>query len=96
MALITEGFHNDGFTNVRSSDGKIGEHAVDLLGGGYGFHGEWIAIAAGLYTPVMETDQHVYGPGGFFTLAFTPRLWVRRRRHEPPPEPPPVIAPAPW
>jgi hypothetical protein len=92
LAVITQGFHNDGFTNVRSSDGKLGEHSVDLLGGGYGFHGELIAIAVGLYTPVIESDQHVYGPGGFFTFALTPRLWVRRHRGEPPPPPmPPPI-----
>jgi hypothetical protein len=77
MAAITQGFHNDGFTNVRSSNGKIGEHAVDLLGGGYGFHAEWVSIAAGLYTPVMEDDQHVYGPGGFLTFGLMPQLWHR-------------------
>jgi hypothetical protein len=89
MAVLTQGFHNDGFTNVQSSDGKIGEHSVGLLGGGYGFHAKWLAVAAGLYTPIMEDDQHVYGPGGFLTFALTPRLWVRHRTE--PPLPPPTV-----
>jgi hypothetical protein len=87
---VTEGFSNDGFTNVRSSDGLISTYAVGLAGAGYGFRRGWFHVNAGLYAPFGGSAVS-YSPGGWLTIGFDPRLWNGERRvgpttRDPPPE----------
>ena len=81
LAGVSQGFRNDGFTNTKSGDGKVGEYAVFLFGGGYGFHADFLHVAFGAYVPVSGASNAVdYTPAAYLTLGLDPRLWTPRAR----------------
>ncbi|HVY49273.1 MAG TPA: hypothetical protein VHB21_25455, partial [Minicystis sp.] len=84
IVAVTQGFDNDGFTNVRSGNGKIGQYAVPMVGGGYGFVGDLVNVNVSVYEPLAgDATKIAYGPGGMVTLGFLPRLWLGRRAVHP-------------
>jgi hypothetical protein len=76
---VTQGFSNDGFTDVRSSDGLISTYTVGLAGAGYGFRRGWFHVNAGVYMPFGDSAVN-YAPGGWLTIGVDPRLWNGERR----------------
>src|SRR5262249_19610678 len=66
---VTQGFSNDGFTDMKSSDGLISTHEVGLVGGGYGFRSRWLHVNVALYAPIAGGDVH-YVPGGWLGVGF--------------------------
>ncbi len=88
---VTEGFSNDGFTNVQSNDGLLSTSAVGLVGGGYGFRRGWFHVNVGLYAPLGGAGVQ-YSPGAWLAVGFDPRLWNGESRvgpstTDPPPAP---------
>ena len=67
VALVsaTNGFSNDGFTNVQSNGSTVSSVGpIVIVGGGYGIRYEWLHASALLYEPLTSGSSPVdYGPG---------------------------------
>jgi hypothetical protein len=67
MALVsaTNGFKNEGFTDVASNGSTVSSVGpIVIVGAGYGIRYEWLHASALLYLPVTTSSSPVnYGPG---------------------------------
>jgi len=72
MVSATNGFKNDGFTDVASSGSTVSSVGpIVIAGAGYGIRYEWLHASALLYMPITSSSSPVdYGPGLQLTLGF--------------------------
>jgi hypothetical protein len=95
ILAATNGFGNDGFTNVATNGSTIRVTGpLWMVGGGYGMSIDWVRFAGSIYVPLVDKDSAVdYGIGFQLTLGVNLELWETNESRRPVPAPAPTPPP---